>query len=316
MRFPRRLLVVLTPFLLALTAVGCGAADAAPETIVIAGGVDGGVYARYADALGQALTASAGHRVHIRVLSTAGSVDNLHRLATGEAAFAICAADAVVDARQSAPPAIDYQAVARLYDDYIHLVVKASAPIHTLADLRGRRVAVGGPTSGTALVARRILAAAGESGRAAESELGLSEAMDARERGDVDAVFWSGGLPTERVAADARSGPLRLVPLGDAVPELRSMYGSVYRPGRIPAETYTGVDAVDTVAFPDLLMTTARTPDRIVHEVVAALFAHPEVIGTVPTGQLLNPAEAIFTEPVPLHVAALDYFREEKIATH
>ncbi|NUR60407.1 MAG: TAXI family TRAP transporter solute-binding subunit [Catenulispora sp.] len=315
MRFLRRLLAVLTPLLLTLAVAGCGADTAAPETVVIAGGVDGGVYARYAVALSQALSASAGRRVHVRVLSTAGSVDNLHRLATGEASFAICAADAVVDARQSMPPSTDYQAVARLYDDYIHLVVKASAPIHSLADLRGRRVAVGGPTSGTALVARRILAAAGQSGQSTESELGLSEAMDALERGDVDAVFWSGGLPTERVAADAKNAPLRLIPLGDAVPDLRSMYGSVYRPGRIPAETYTGVDAVDTVAFPDLLMTTARTPDRTVHEVVAALFAHPEVIGTVPTGQLLNPSEAIFTEPVPLHAAALDYFREEKIAT-
>jgi TRAP transporter TAXI family solute receptor len=313
--FARRLLGLLTPLLLVLTVAGCGADGTAPETIVIAGGVDGGVYARYAVALSQALTASEGRRVHVRVLSTAGSVDNLHRLATGEASFAICAADAVVDARQNTP-ATDFQAVARLYDDYIHLVVKASAPIHSLADLRGRRVAVGGPNSGTELVARRILAAAGESGQTVDAELGLSDAMDALEHGTVDAVFWSGGLPTERVAADARNAPLRLVPLGDAVPDLRGMYGSVYRPGRIPAETYAGVDAVDTVAFPDLLMTTARTPDRTVHEVVAALFAHPEVIGTVPTGQLLNPSEAIFTEPVPLHVAALDYFREEKIATH
>ncbi|OLE25762.1 MAG: hypothetical protein AUG49_09945 [Catenulispora sp. 13_1_20CM_3_70_7] len=75
------------------------------------------------------------------------------------------------------------------------------------------------------------------------------------------------------------------------------------------------MDGVDTVAFPDLLMTTSRTPDRVVRETVAALFAHPEVIGRVPTGQLLNRAEAIFTEPVPLHEAALEYFREEKIAT-
>lgn len=316
----RRGSALVVVLLLAAAASGCGTDSAAPERIVIAGGVDGGVYARYAAALSQALTASLGHRVQVSVLSTAGSVDNLRRLAAGSATFAISAADAVADARQdrtAAPGAApaDYRAVARLYDDYIHLVVKADSPIRDLAGLRGRRVAVGGPTSGTAFAARRILAAAGLSGQSTESELGLSEALHALDRGQVDAFFWSGGLPTGLLADAAHTEPLRLIPLGDAAPTLRTMYGTVYHQGRIPAETYAGVDGVDTIAFPDLLMTTSQTSDRVVHDVVAALFAHPEVIGRVPTGQLLDRAEAIFTEPVPLHPAALEYFRREKIAT-
>ncbi|WP_344663428.1 TAXI family TRAP transporter solute-binding subunit [Catenulispora yoronensis] len=315
------LFVALLLATVAAVASGCGADATAPERIVIAGGVDGGVYARYAAALSQALTASLGRRVQVSVLSTAGSVDNLRRLAAGSATFAICAADAVADAMAGVRPVgapatvrTDYRAVARLYDDYIHLVVKAESPIAGLADLRGRRVAVGGSTSGTAFVARRILTAAGLSGQAVESELGLSEGLDALDRGEVDAVFWSGGLPTGRVVDAAHTERLRLVPLGDVVSPLRAEYGTVYHQGRIPAETYAGVDGVDTVAFPDLLMTTSQTPDRIVRDVITALFAHPEVIGSVPTGQLLNRAEAIFTEPVPLHEAALDYFRREKIA--
>ncbi|NUP47122.1 MAG: TAXI family TRAP transporter solute-binding subunit, partial [Catenulispora sp.] len=315
-----RISALIITLLLAGATSGCGSDSAPPERIVIAGGVDGGVYARYAAAMDQALTASLGHRVQVSVLSTAGSVDNLQRLAAGSATFAICAADAVADARlsEAARPAsapTDYRAVARLYDDYIHLVVKADSPIRGLPDLRGRRVAVGGPTSGTAFAARRILSAAGLSGQSTESELGLSEGLDALDRGEVDAVFWSGGLPTGRVADAAHAERLRLLSLGDTVPPLRAEYGTVYHQGRIPAETYAGVDGVDTIAFPDLLMTTSQTSDRLVREVVTALFAHPEVIGRVPTGQLLNRAEAIFTEPVPLHKAALDYFRQEKVAT-
>ncbi|NUR29423.1 MAG: TAXI family TRAP transporter solute-binding subunit [Catenulispora sp.] len=312
----RRISALFVTLFLAVVVSGCGADSVAPERIVIAGGVDGGVYARYATAMSQALTASLGHRVQVSVLSTAGSVDNLQRLAAGSATFAICAADAVADAMSGTPASApaDYRAVARLYDDYIHLVVKAESPIGTLADLRGRRVAVGGSTSGTAFVARRILTAAGLSGQAAESELGLSEGLDALDRGEVDAVFWSGGLPTGRVADAAHAERLRLVPLDDVVSPLRTKYGTGYHQGRIPAETYPGVDGVDTVAFPDLLMTTSQTPDAVVRDVVRALFAHPEVIGRVPTGQLLNRAEAIFTEPVPLHEAALEYFRREKVA--
>jgi TRAP transporter TAXI family solute receptor len=329
----RSLLVASVPVLVGPAAAACGGAVRLPERIVIAGGVDGGVYARYAAAVSEALSASTRGRVQLDVLSTAGSVDNLHRLATGEATFAICAADAVVDAANASPgpttapaspaspgpaPATAataptaYRAVARLYDDYIHLVVKAASPIHELEDLRGRQVAVGGPTSGTEFVARRILASAGLSGQAGERPLGLADAIAALEHDRVDAVFWSGGLPTERMATAARSHSLRLVALGESVPNLRRMYGPVYRQGRIPAETYAGVDAVDTVAFPDLLMTTSRTPDPVVLEVVAAMFAHPDLIGRVPTGQLLNRADAIFTEPVPLHPAALRYFRDEK----
>src|SRR4051812_20909528 len=98
-RLRTRISALIVTLLLAAATSGCGGDSGPGERIVIAGGVDGGVYARYAAALSQALTASLGHRVQVSVLSTAGSVDNLRRLAAGSATFAICAADAVADAR-------------------------------------------------------------------------------------------------------------------------------------------------------------------------------------------------------------------------
>src|SRR5262249_46848021 len=152
---------------------------------------------------------------------------------------------------------VPVSAVARLYDDYIHLVVRADSPVQELAQLRGLRVSVGPPGSGTALIADRILDASGLDPQhdIVRKGLSINDSITALAERTIDAFFWSGGLPTSGVSELASSTALRLIDLGEAAPKLRQERGASYprgasyRTGTIPARTYPGIDSsVSTVA--------------------------------------------------------------------
>jgi TRAP transporter TAXI family solute receptor len=281
--------------------------------IVVATGSPLGVYYQYGEELAGLVAAELGPA---RVTATAGSVENLRMIEDGTATFAFTTADAAVDAYLGRGPFSDpvpMRAVARLYDNYLHLVVPADSPASSLAQLHGLRVAVGPDGSGTALLAGRILAAAGLDQRTdlVSLPLSLDDAVLALTQRRIDAFFWSGGLPTSGITTLARKLPIRLIDLGEFAGQMRERYGSAYRVGRFPTGAYAGITvAVNTVAAPNYLVTSAGAPDRVVHQVAALLFAGaPAFSKRVPQAGRLNRGTAIFTTPIPLHPGALRYYQ-------
>ena len=284
----------------------------------IATGSNGGVYNQYGAALKTAAASVLDGGIRLR--ASTGSLENLQLLVDGEVAYAFSAADAAAEAyagNEQFPGGVPLRAVARLYDDYIHLVVARDSAIHSVADLRGKRVSIGAEGSGTALIAQRIFEVSGFAADLHEVQvrrLGIQDSALALAEGQLDAFVWSGGLPTSAITALAREMPIRLIDLGAAASAMRKRFGSAYRVGSMPAGTYPGLDdAVPTLAVPNLLVTTTRTPPGEVRALTAALFAcASEVSRTVPVAAQLNPQTAIFTEPVPLDEGALAYYRSVK----
>jgi hypothetical protein len=286
------------------------------DSVVISGGGMTGIYFSYGGELGEVLAERYG--VAAKVLETGGSIDNLRNLADGTAQLAFSTADAAADATAGRKPfneEIPVQAVARVYDDFVHLVVPASSDIESIADLRGRTVSLGAEGSGTEIIAGRVLAAAGvATDEIANVCLGIDESIDAMTSGDIDAFFWSGGLPTPGVQELAADLPIRLIPLRDVVEAVRSEYGSGYRHGVVPEGTY-GLDKdVATMAVPNFLMVRSDLADEVAYEIVDTLFDERALIARqVPAAALLDRSRAIFTEPVDLHPGALRYYRDTKV---
>jgi TRAP transporter TAXI family solute receptor len=320
----RRLVTIgaLSAVLLA-TALGSAAAEPAqppaPGAVVIATGGTKGVYFQYAQSL---VRASHGRLGQVRLLDTSGSVHNVGLLAQGQATFAICAADAAMDGYAGRGPfgePVPLRAVARLYDDYIHLVVPAPSAVHSLGDLRGLRVSMGPEGSGTAVIADRLFGVAGlDPHRDIDRRvLGINDSVAALQAGTIDAFFWSGGLFTGGITELGNSMAVRLVSLGEAATALRTRYGGVYRTGTIPAGTYRGVDStVTTVAVPNLLVTRDSTSAATVQRVLDALFASAaQVARDIPAAVQLDPRSAAFTGRLPLHPTATSYYRTHKTAT-
>lgn len=281
-------------------------------------GVANGVYEKYGMLLqGDLRTALPGVRVTLE--HTEGSVDNIKRVASGRSDFTIAAADAV--ASYDGPGKSRLRAIARLYDDYMQLVVPADSPVRSIRDLRGMTVGVGQADSGVNLITRRLFTAAGmDMNKDVTAEpVGIDQAPAMLLDGRLDAFFWSGGLPTAAVAAMATPvARIKLVQLGDLVAPLHAMGPDMayYRQAVMPADAYPaaqGGKPVATVAVANLLITTDRADAGMVERLTRAVIDSRDAIGTVVhAAQLVDLRTAVFTDPLPLHKGAVRYYRSVK----
>ena len=309
-----RLLVVA----LLLTACAQGpAVDDPPTDLVIAAGEGSGVYYRYGEGLALALSEDLpGTAVRARV--TSGSVDNVVLLARREAAVAFALADTAAEAVAGTGPfrePVPVRALARLYTNSVHVVVRRSSPVDRVADLRGLRVSVGAAGSGTELTATRLLAVAGLGGPAAVqvSRAGVQESAEALAAGRLDAFFWSGGLPTEGIAELVERAEVRLLPTDDLLDGMRAAHGEYVVEQTIPSSVYGTSGDVSTIGVPNLLLVRADLPDDLARALTAGLFAaQPELVEAHPEARTLDERSAITTAPVPLHAGAAAYYREAK----
>jgi len=289
-----------------------------PGAVTVAGGEPGGFYLEFAELLAASLQRH-GVAGQATALTTGGSLDNLEYLLTGKATFAVALADSA--AQRTAvgdATAVGLSAVGKVYENYVHCVIRQDSGIRDLGALAGRTVAVGQPGSGTSLTTPRLIEAAGLSSAAGTAggvtvlSLGLNEGLAALRDGTVDALFWSGGVPTAAIAAAHDDVGLGFLDLSPLLPALRAKYGVFYDRVLIPAGAYEGIPAVWTVGVANLLLCRSDLDDRTVQRTVELLVGHAEEL--IPRSslgvQFLSPESLINTAGLPLHPGAAAAYRE------
>ncbi|MFE2756538.1 TAXI family TRAP transporter solute-binding subunit [Actinosynnema sp. NPDC059335] len=285
-------------FLLGLVAAGCAPGGPSGE-VAIAAGERGGMYFDFATLLAAQLSDVRG-----RVLETEGSLANLALLASGGAQVALTLADSA----RVADPGLELRALGRVYENYLQLVVREDDPARAPADLAGRAVSLGAEGSGASLSGERMLVALGLRGSVRVEHLRLGDAVGALAEGRVDALLWSGGVPTPKLAA---SPGIRLLPLADLVPGLRAAHGSVYEQVSVPVGVYGATREVPTIGVANLLVCRASLPDDVAAAVTrtlvsrAAALVPEQALGT----QFLDVRSLIGTAGLPLHPGAAATYR-------
>ncbi|MBB1253028.1 TAXI family TRAP transporter solute-binding subunit [Streptomyces alkaliterrae] len=287
---------------------------------VFATGARSGVYDRYGILLREQLGTELPD-VDLRLRPSQGSVDNIEKLVAGKADFTIAQADAVSAYLTAKGRDADrLRACARLYDDYVQLIVLADSPVRSAADLRGLRVGVGQRQSGVRPVAERLLRAAGLDPVDDVTRIfeGIGTMPRLLEEGKLDAFFWTGGLPTSAVQDLAARTDIRLVELGELVPALHAQDAQArhYRAAVMPADAYPrvqGGQAVQSIAVANLLVTTDRADAALTEGLTRALINSRDRIGRqVHAAQRVDLRTAIYTDPLPLHEGAQRYYRAVK----
>ncbi|MFJ3672942.1 TAXI family TRAP transporter solute-binding subunit [Streptomyces sp. NPDC090106] len=286
-------------------------------TIKFSTGSPGGVYQEYGDLLSIAFAKDMPD-LQVRLRTSAGSQQNIARVASGEADFAIATADAVDSYTLDHPAeAARLRGVARLYDDYVQLVVPPNSDIDSVQDLKGKRVSIGLPQSGVRLIANEVLEAAGID--PAEDITPEAYGIDAADQLGTrfDAFFWSGGLPTNGLKNLATS--FKFVPIDtDLVAKVHAQGGATryYRATNIPESAYEGMHpgaAVPTIAVSNLLITRENVDDRLTQWLTRTVIRSRDSIGAdVHSAQLVDLRTAIYTAPLQLHDGARRYYRSVK----
>lgn len=318
-----------------------------PLRLAIGTGGSGGVYHVYGAGLAQVTAPDPD--TQITALTTAASVENNRLVASGslDAAFTLADVAALaVEGREPFDRPLPITAIARLYDNYTHVVVRANSPYETVSDLAGSTVSVGARGSGTEMIAERLLSTAGleegpddvpteppmdeespqdlldprepvpdDPSEVNRTRLSIGSSVRALEDERIDAFFWSGGLPTQAVSDLAARTPVRLLDLSEHVPELVEEHGEFYSELPVPTGTYENVPAVRTIGVPSLLVANAQMPDRTAREFTRLLFESQNALVEIhPVALHLHPRSAIATLPVPLHPGATTYYRSVKYA--
>ncbi len=299
-----------------IIALAATTSHAAEFINVLTGGTSGVYYP-----LGVSLTQIYGKAmpdVKTSVQATKASAENLNLLQAGKGEVAFTLGDTYssaykgdVDAGFKAP-LNKLRTLAAIYPNYIHFIAAADSGINSLADLKGKRVSVGAPKSGTELNSRTILKAAGLSyddlGKV--EYLGYAESVELIKNRQLDATLLSSGLGVAAVRDLATAVNIVIIPIPADI--IAKIGDSAYQSGVIPANTYDHQTAdVHTIAVPNYLVTQADVPEDTVYKMTKSMFENLDaMVAAHAAAKAISKDKAAANPPAPLHPGAAKYYRE------
>jgi len=253
-------------------------------------------------------------------VSSRGSVDNVNAITSGLRSSGFAQSDVAYWAftgtgtMEGQPAAEDLRAIAALFPEHIHLVALADSGINSVADLKGKRVSLDEPGSGTYVDANLILAANGlNEGDFRAEALKPDASGDALRNGQIDAFFFVGGYPTGAIVELASAVNIKLVPIdGEGAKALTDEYG-FFSASDIPDGAYEGVPATTTVAVGAQWITSAKEDEQLIYEITKALWNEKTRIlldvGHA-KGKSITAETALDGIGIPLHAGAERFYKE------
>ena len=309
----RRLAGIATAALIALAPASARAQD---FINVLTGGTSGVYYP-----LGVALSKIYGDKIkNVRptVQATKASVENLQLLQQGKGEIAFTLGDSLDAAWKGdeeagfKSPLKKLRGITAIYPNYVQIVASKDSGIKTLADLKGKRLSVGAPKSGTELNARAVLAAAGMSYKdlGKVEYLPFAESVELMKNRQLDATLQSAGLGVASLRDLATSVEILVVEVPAAAVEKA---GAPFVKATIPANTYTGQTApVPAAAVLNYLVTHEGMKEETVYEMTKAIYDNLGDLGAAhAAARSIKLENALEGMPIPLHPGAARYFKEK-----
>ncbi|MGA4320486.1 TAXI family TRAP transporter solute-binding subunit [Ectopseudomonas hydrolytica] len=312
-----RLTKKLSLFAAAAAITASTAVLAAPTFINVLTGGTSGVYYPIGVALSQ-LYSNGIDGAKTSVQATKASVENLNLLQAGRGELAFALGDSVADAWNGVEdagfkaPLKKLRAIAGTYPNYIQIVANAESGIKTLEDLKGKRISVGAPKSGTELNARAIFEAAGLSYKdmGKVEFLPYAESVELIKNRQLDATLQSSGLGMAAIRDLASTMKISFVAIPAEV--TAKIDNAAYEAATIPAGTYDGQDAdVPTVAINNILVTHEGVSDEVAYQMTKLMFDNLERLGTAHSAAKdIKLESATKNLPIPLHPGAERFYKE------
>jgi len=261
------------------------------------------------------------HGIRCSVESTGGSVYNTRTIRQGELDFGVVQSDvqkAGLDgtgafADDGAYP--DLRALFSVHPEPMHLMARADAGINSVEDLKGKKVNIANPGSGTRVLAETLMKYSGISPDdfALAAELKSSEQSAALCDGKIDATIWAAGLPNGSSQEATSSCDVKIIALDGANIDKLLADNRAYAAATIPGGMYPGnPDDVPSWGPKATFVTSAQTPDEVVYAVVSAVFdnfgdfkkLHP-AFGRLKEAEMIKDGLS-----APLHPGAEKYYKE------
>jgi TRAP transporter TAXI family solute receptor len=291
-------------------------AFSAPQFINVLTGGTSGAYYPIGVALSQ-IYSDVMPDAKMSVQSTKASVENLNLLQAGKGEVALALGDAVSGAWKGdeeagfKTPLTNLRAISAIYPNYIQIVASKDSGIKTLADLKGKRISVGAPKSGTELNARAIFAAAGLTydDFSKTEYLSFSASVELMKNRQLDATLQSAGLGVASLRDLSTSINVVFIPIPANI--VAKINDAAYEASVIPANTYDGqTEDLSTVAIRNILVTSAVVPEETVYLMTKSMFEHLDQLVTAHKAAAGIDKSLAAVTPIPLHAGAEKYYKE------
>ncbi len=263
----------------------------------------------------------AKHGIRCSVESTGGSVFNVNTIKAGELDLGFAQSDvqynAVKGQAQYKDGAFtDLRAVFAVHPEPFTVLARKEANVTKFEDLKGKRVNVGNPGSGTRSSLEQLIGAMGWK----LGDFSLASELKADEHGPalcdnkIDAFFYGVGHPSANIQDPITTCGAKLVPIANAAVDKLVKENPYYAAVDIPGGLYPGnPNPTRTYGVLATVVTSAKVPDATVYEVVKAVFEnfdefkklHPALAHLDPKKMVKNGLSA------PLHPGAAKYYKEK-----
>ncbi len=313
--------VVLLVALVSLVAAGCGGGGSSDggsaqlERLSIATGGTGGTYYPYGGALAGVINNRA-ENVEATAEVTGASVENARLLDSGEAHLGLLMNDVVYQAykgeNQFDKP-IELRTFLGMYANVMHVVALEGGNINSINDVKGKKVSVGAPGSGTENMTNQILDALGITyDDINEFRLSFTENTEALRDHVIDVGVWSVGAPTSSIMDLATTHKINIVPFTDEEMDKITAKYPYYNATTLPAGTYSGYDTeVVTPAVWNSIVVHKDMSEELAYKLAKAIFENNADLVAVYSGAVEStPENTIASAVIPLHPGVIKYFEE------
>lgn len=312
--------------LLVLAVILCPPAESAPKGkyLSIATGGTGGVYYPYGGGLAEIWTR---HVPGVQAVAevTGGSVENIRLANRGESLIAQTMNDVLYQAyhgegRFKGKPQ-KVLAMFQMYPHHFHVVTLKGSGIKTIYDIKGKRVSVGAPGSGTEFKANLVLGALGITYKDFKVQrLSFTENANALKDGTIDVGIWDVAAPTSSVMDLATTRDIDLISFSDEdIAKIVKAY-PYYSSFELPPGTYKGQDyPVKNPSVWNTVACNSDLPEDMVYKLVKAAFENRDYLEKIhPFAKYTTLENSLKASPIPLHPGAVKYYQEKglKVPEH
>ncbi len=261
------------------------------------------------------------YNLKVTVESTAGSVFNINAVLNGDLEFGIAQSDRQYQAvngmkEWKGKPQKKLRAVFSIYPESVTLIASDESGIYSLAEMKGKRIAIGNPGSGQLGNSRDALALVGlnEKKDIQAEYIKAVEAASALQDERIDAFFYTVGHPNGSIK-EATAGRIKvhIVPIPD-VQTLIAKY-PYYAKSFIPMKFYPNATnkqaEVPTFGVKATLITSSDISDEIVYAITKEVFDNLEAFKKIhPAYSVLTKKNMLEGLSAPLHPGAVKYYKE------
>ena len=314
----KKFLAMLLAAMMVLSLTAIASADGFSGSYLMGTGSATGNYYNFGNALCTVVNQVTG--ANLTVNATGGSTENARLLGSGENEFALIQSDVFSYAHQGVElfdgnPVTNFQAITSCYPEMVQIIVRKDSGIQSVADMAGKRIAVGAVGSGYEVAARQILAVYDMSyDDINETFCDQATAKNGVQDGTFDAMFMCSGYPNGNVTELSLTGKIEVLTIDQEHLDMLVEKYPFYSVFTTETDEYNLGHEITSVAVMSMMVCLDTFSEDEIYDLTKTIYENLSEIQEINAkAKYMSIEGALSGIPSDLHPGAARYYIEQGI---